>query len=152
MIKNNRKITDYLHSTFLFLPETDISYLILHLSLGKPILVIEWSDIGLQLASTRANAPHNAENCKVDLINIITSPLYRGIDPTGNGNIFIFSSNRHFAACRDNLPQWSLSLGLIAATNFTLDPAVTPVGIAQVIRKTKRVLPDITVESFFEIR
>lgn len=154
--KKRIKIRDYLHSKFLFLPETDISYLtnelIPRLSLGKPVLVIEWSDIGLQLASNRANAPQNAANCKMNLINILTSPLYNGIDPTGHGNIFIFSSNPNFSACRDNLPQWSLSLGMIAATIVDLEPPVTPVGIAQVIRKTKRVLLDVTLESFFEIR
>jgi hypothetical protein len=151
------EISDCLHSKFsLFFPETDISYLknelVPRLSLGDPVLVIEWIDDGLRLASARVNAPNTAANCKATLINFITSPQCGGNDPTGNGNIFTFSSDPQFASCRNNLPQWSLTLGLRVATIANLGPPVTPVGIAQVIRATNRVVPDITLESFFEIR
>lgn len=151
------ELRDNLHSKFSrFLPETDFLYLknelIPCLSLGDPVLVIEWNDVGLQLASGRANAPNNAASCKASLINIISSPAYGGNDPTGNGNIFTFSSDPQFAACRDSLPQWSLTLGLRGVALANLGPPVTPVGIAQVIRATNREVPDITLETFFEIR
>ncbi len=153
--KDEAELSECLHSRFLFLPASDITYLtklIPRLSLGDPVLVIEWSDVGLQLASTRVGAPNNAPDCKLTLLNMITSPLYGGNDPTGNQNIFTFSSDPQFAACRDNLPEWSLTLGARGAAIANLGPAVTPVGIAQVIRATNRKVPDIILESFFEIR
>lgn len=150
------ELAERFHSLFHFLPEIDLSFLerelVPRLALGDPVLVVEWSDAGLQAACARETAPDNPANCKDTLIQIMTSHQSSGIDPTGNGNIFTFSSDPQFAACRENLPQWSLSLGARAAAVANMGPPIPAIGKAHVIRATSRIDPDIILESFFEIR
>jgi hypothetical protein len=72
------ELAERFHSLFHFLPEIDLSFLerelVPRLALGDPVLVVEWSDAGLQAACARETAPDNPANCKDTLIQIMTSP------------------------------------------------------------------------------
>ncbi len=136
---------EQLRKKFSFLSEEDfdiLNFTIKQLELGDPILVLEWN-VG-PLAVAKLNNPNNTKN---SLIEIILNN--HGIDKTGNGNIFCFRSTTDLSNCRNALPLWSHTLGPISSLIAGIEIR-DPIAIAQVITGNNRILPDISIEPFFQ--
>jgi hypothetical protein len=137
----------FLDKNLPFVPSCDKTSLlkvISELSLGDPVVVIEWNRERLAVKQAA-----NPQHTKLSLIQHMEQYHANNVD--NSGYIFTFARTEDYGSCRANLPPWAMSIGPVTAQLTNSQPQ-EPVGSLYLILGTQRIVPEILKEFFFQTR